>query len=401
MLVGSLIGGIAVALAVWLSIQEEVDELLDDTLRASAEVLGALVPADAKPTVVAVTAADTRFAWQVVDRTQQVAMRSERAPSTPLLATAAAGFHDTPAWRVFGLALGAEGRMLYVAQTRAERAEAQFEVALSAVLAALGIGVLMIFWLRALVRHEMAPVQRLSDRLSRHEPLRSGATLGPAERSEFEPVHRAIDDLGQRLARRMAHERAFTAHAAHALRTPLAGIDAQLAMCLRESPDALRPRLQRAREATGRLQRVLVALLALFRSDADPVREPVGLQSLMEQVPLASVQLDLQAHQPVHADADLLAAALVNLLDNSQRHGATRVQLSTPAPDTLRLHDNGPGVDEARRQALGSALAAQDYDAVPGLGLTLADLVARAHGGTLSLPRVAQGFAVELTLRPA
>jgi K+-sensing histidine kinase KdpD len=103
----------------------------------------------------------------------------------------------------------------------------------------------------------------------------------------------------------------------------------------------------------------------------------------------------------VHADADLLAAALLNLLDNAQRHGATRVQVSTPAPDTLRLHDNGPGVDDTRRQALGSALAAQDYDAVPGLGLTLSDLVARAHGGMLSLPPVPTGFAVELQLRPA
>ena len=80
MLLGSLVGGIAVALAVWLSIQEEVDELLDDTLRASAEVLGSLVPADSQPLVVAVTAADTTFAWQVVDRTQQVTMRSARAP---------------------------------------------------------------------------------------------------------------------------------------------------------------------------------------------------------------------------------------------------------------------------------------------------------------------------------
>jgi len=33
-----------------------------------------------------------------------------------------------------------------------------------------------------------------------------------------------------------------------------------------------------------------------------------------------------------------------------------------------------------------------------GLGLMLADLVARAHGGRLHLPAVAQGFAVELEL---
>ena len=54
-------------------------------------------------------------------------------------------------WRVFGLALGREGRILYVAQTAAERAEAKFEVARSgAVLAALAVGILGYFWLSCL-----------------------------------------------------------------------------------------------------------------------------------------------------------------------------------------------------------------------------------------------------------
>ena len=289
--------------------------------------------------------------------------------------------------------------MLYVAQTGAERAEAKFEVAVSAVLAALAAGVLGYFWLGALLRHELAPVQRLSDRLAEHEPLLPGATLGGAERAELETVHRSIDQLGQRLAQRLAHERAFTAQAAHALRTPLAGIDAQLAMSLRESPPELRPRLQRAREATGRLQRVVVALLTLFRSDGEPLREAVDLAVLLRQFPIERLRIDLQAPQPLDADPDLLAAALANLLDNAQRHGASRVTVSTPSAHTLRLDDDGPGVTAERREALRAALDAQAYDGVPGLGLTLADLVARAHGGRLRLPTPAEnrGFAVELS----
>src|SRR6185295_5326482 len=111
------------------------------------------------------------------------------------------------------------------------------------------------WWLRRRVARELEPLQRLSQRLEGHEPLDGLATLGPAERRELAPVHAAIDALGARLARRVAHERAFTAHAAHALRTPLAGIDAQLAVALREAPPALAPRLQRVRAAAGRLQR--------------------------------------------------------------------------------------------------------------------------------------------------
>jgi signal transduction histidine kinase len=400
-LLGSLACGLAVWLAAWLSAHEEVDELLDDTLRASAEVLGALLPAQAPLPVVDSAAPGGRFAWQVVDAGQRVVMRSARAPNEPLATVPIAGFLDTPQWRVFGSALGADGRMLYVAQTRAERAEAQFEVAMSALLAALGIGLLGYFWLRAQLRHELAPLQRLSDRLAQHEPLAPGATLGTAERAEFQSVHQAIDGLGRRLARRLAHERAFAAHAAHALRTPLAGIDAQLALCLRESAGALQPRLQRAREAASRLQRVVAALLTLFRSDSDPLRTAVDLRALLEEFAPERLHVEVNATQPIQADTDLLAAALVNLLDNAQRHGATQVVVSTPARDRLRLDDDGPGVSAERRRALSTALAAQDYDGVPGLGLTLADLVARAHGGRLALPEPvgARGFAVELNLR--
>ena len=45
----------------------------------------------------------------------------------------------------------------------------------------------------------------------------------------------------------------------------------------------------------------------------------------------------------VDADPDLLAAALLNLLDNALRHGASRVVVSVPRPGVVRLHDDGPG----------------------------------------------------------
>jgi len=402
MLVGSLVCGLAVAVSVWLATEEEVDELLDDALRASAEVMAALLPPGGLPSGVPAANGDARFAWQVVDAAQHVVTRSARAPGVPFARVPLTGYIDNAQWRVFGMALGSDGRILYVAQAGTERAEAKFEVAVSAVLAALAVGILGYFWLSGLVRHELAPVQRLSDRLAEHEPLAPGDTLGAAERAELQTVHRSIDQLGRRLAQRLAHERAFTAQAAHALRTPLAGIDAQLAMCLRESPPALQPRLQRTREATGRLQRVVVALLTLFRSDGEPLREAVDLAPLLRQFPLERLQVSLQATQPLDADPDLLAAALANLLDNAQRHGAARITVSTPSAHTLRLVDDGPGITRERREALLAALDAQAYDDVPGLGLTLADLVARAHGGRLRLPPPAgdKGFAVEVSFGP-
>ena len=397
----SLAWSVAVAAAVWLAARHEVDELLDDTLRASAEVLGAMLagtPAAPPPPA----QAGGRFAWQVVDAQGGMRARSAQAPAQPLHATPSAGFSDTADWRVFGAPLGGDGRMLYVAQTRAERVEAHTEVVLGAVTSALAIGLLGHLWLRARVRRELEPLQRLSSRLAAHDPAadppRDDAGLGAAERDELQPVHAAVDTLTQRLAQRIADERAFAGHAAHALRTPLAGIDAQLAVALREAPPALQPRLQRARDAAARLQAVVAALLGLFRSGAAPRRERVALSALLARLPLDGLAARVDPAATIDADPDLLAAALINLFDNARRHGATHVEVGVGAPSTLWLRDDGDGVDAPRRAALQAAIDAQDYEGRTGLGLMLADRIARAHGGSLHLPQVQRGFAVELRL---
>lgn len=409
LLAWAVAGGLAVAAAVGFAVQDEVDELLDDALRDSAELLSGLLAPDIAALASAVsrdgTAAslpgpDERFAWQVIGADRQVVLRSPIAPQAPLQALPGPGFADTPVWRTFGRSLGDNGRLLIVAQSRAERAEARFEAGRNAGLAALAVALLGYLWLRARVGQELAPLQTLSERLAHHDPLQPGATLGPAQREELQAVHAAIDELALRLARRVASERAFTAHAAHALRTPLAGIDAQLAVALRECEPALQPRLTRARDAAGRLQHVVAALLTLFRSGTEPRLQQVDLGALLERLPIDGLEVEVRAARTIRADPDLLAAALLNLLDNARRYGARRIAVTTPSDDTVRLHDDGPGVAPAQRESLQAALDAQNYEATMGLGLMLADVVARAHGGRLVLPDTTgqAGFIAELEL---
>jgi signal transduction histidine kinase len=394
-----------VALAVGYAAQEEVDELLDASLQSTALVLARALALAGDGAIDATPLAATEdgdFAWQLVAGDGSVLGRSTNAPPTALHRVATAGLSQLPDWRVFGVATGSAGRMVYVAHTLRERREARTEVAQSAVLAALSIGLLGHVWLRLRVRRELQPLEGLSQRLATHDPLqKDGRGLGPAERAELAPVHQAIDDLGQRLARRVAHERAFASHAAHALRTPLAGMDAQLAVALRESPPGVQQRLQRVRDASGRLQRVVRSLLDLFRVGAEVNRSEVDLSALLAHLPVEGIEVQAPGGATLDADPDLLAAALANLLDNAQRYGARKVVLSVPAPGTLRVHDDGPGATPARRQELASALAAQDYEGHTGLGLMLADLVARAHGGLLTLVEVPVGFALDLRLGPA
>ena len=404
----ALAWGLAVSVVVWFSVRHEVNELLDDSLRASAEVLRGLLERDAGALLargdhaLRDTPGGARFAWQLVDTGPRVLLRSAQAPDTPWLPAPRAGFSNAvPRWRVYGVALEGD-RTLYVAQSRAERREALAEVSVSSIAAALLVGLLAVVWLRVRVRHELAPLDALSEALGRYEPLEPGADLAAATRAELLPMHDAVLALGRRLSQRVASERAFTAHAAHALRTPLAGIDAQLAVALREAPPALEARLQRVRAAAGRLARVVTALLALFRSGVLLQRQPVDVAAMLARLPVDGLTVDA-APGRVDADPDLLAAALLNLLDNASRHGARRVQVAL-AGQCLTLADDGPGADDARRAAMQQVLDRQDYDSREGglgLGLMLADLVARAHGGRLLLPAGGRGFTVALDLGPA
>jgi signal transduction histidine kinase len=408
----SIAWSVAVFGVVWLAVHEQIDVVLDSALQESAEILYGLFNANSGQMLAGAGEAmpapvhSERLVWQLVSADHRVLWRSHRAPAQPLSTGPQEPWSDThPQWHVYGMPFDAKGAMLYVAQTHNERRQIRLQAAVLTAAGALVVGVACALWLRRRVAQELEPLSELSEQVSLYHPMEAGSTPPVATREELVPLRQAIVHLGDRLAQHVASERAFSAHAAHALRTPLAGLGAQLALAMRESTPAVRPRIGRAREAADRLSRVVSALLSLFRSGSEPCRQQTDLTGFIQGLPPVD-GLDVSvAGEGVWADIDpdLLAAALINLLDNALRHGAKGVWfvLSQDAPFTvITLLDDGPGMDEASRQRVGAALASQQYDQLSGLGLMLADRVARAHGGQLSLVPVDQGFGVALSIGP-
>ena len=294
---------------------------------------------------------------------------------------------------------------LLVAQTGGELREVRSSEGMASAISALLVGGFCMVWLSRRVRRELGPLSEMTSALAQYDPLDSRQSLPEQHRQELAAIRAAVLDLGQRLAQRVANERAFRAHAAHALRTPLAGMEAQLAMALREAPEGQRAQLQRTREATDRLRRVVTALLTLFRAGMSLQWQVLEVSELLGHLtPPDGLVLELPGEGRVQADPDLLAAALINLLDNAWRHRATRLvlRLRTTGEGGCRLdlQDDGEGVSADKRDALNEALACQQYEGRMGLGLMMAHLVARAHGGDLSLPPVASGFAVSMRRGP-
>jgi len=399
--VGSLLMALAVSIAAVVAVDEEVDELLDDTLQASADLLAPQLHEGGMPSGELPRRGAVRFAWTWVDSAGRQVAASQGADAAWLRNLPSEGFADRGDWRIYVHPLAERGQLL-VAQTRAERREARMEVVQFALLSALGLTLLGLPLLAWRARRELAPLERLGERLAgfdaqHRDPRSLPEQLGPAEREELQPLHNALTRYSQRLGERLAFEREFSAQAAHLLRTPLAGMDAQLAVAQKEMPG--QARLQRVREAGQRLQHLVLGLLRLFRDQPQLHRAPLDARALLASLPLGGLQIEAGPPCPLQADAELLAAALLNLIDNAQRHGAQRLWLQAVGGNGLSLRDDGVGLPAGEREALLARLQGET-GGEQGLGLRLAQLVANAHGGRIDLPAVPAGFELELHLGP-
>jgi signal transduction histidine kinase len=412
----SVVWSLVVAIAAIVTVSSAVDELLDNTLQESAEILYGLIRSDGAQLAVTnggslpAPVHDEHLVWQVLSAQGQVVWRSHRAPDQPLLAQPVMGLSSVAnSWRVYGMSLDGQGHVLYVAQVAHVRQETKWRAAGTTAAVTLIVGLLCAIWLRLRASQALEPIVALSDAVTRYDPMDGNPERLPTTLSELEPMRDAIHDLGERLAQRVASERAFSAHAAHALRTPLAGMMAQLAVAQVKSPPEALPHLQRMGVGLDRLRSVVAALLTLFRAEQAAVRLSwVRVSELTRHLPLDTLQVDVQADGLIWADTDLLSACLINLLDNAQKHGARQAHISWqhwPAMAGqagrwgLNVQDDGPGMTAAARAHCQAALDGQHYEQLGGLGLMLGDLIARAHGGRLQLLDSPQGLRVQLTGR--
>lgn len=400
-------GSLLTAMLVGFLVSRSVNGLMDSTLQESAEILYGLVQplasSDTDATMVMPTVPhEEQLVWQVVQgASNRIVVRSSKAPEQPLLHQALDGFADSPqAWRVRSMPLGANGKYLYVAQDAHERHRHELEAMIVIVGMTWLIAAASAAWLSRRARVELEPLQRLSNAVRAYDPL-AGQPLPAVTRRELIPVQQSIEELGGRLARLVERERAFSAHAAHALRTPLAGLEAQLALALREATPQTQPRLRQTRLAAQRLGRVVASLLGMFRSTGKLEPTPVDLAHLMHAISVGQVAVTVTQEVAFKADANLLAAALSNLVDNSVRHGATHVSVTVAAADAcacISVQDDGTGIAPDTLERLRAGLSHAEHQGLEGLGLWLASLIARAHGGSLQVHALAVGTRVDITL---
>ncbi|HEV2774321.1 MAG TPA: ATP-binding protein [Solirubrobacteraceae bacterium] len=249
----------------------------------------------------------------------------------------------------------------------------------------------------------LAPVEQMRRKAAQITDHTPGERL-PVGRTDDEIARlgTTLNTMLERLERSFERERAFVADASHELRTPLAILKTEIELALREgrTQDELLEALRSAAEETDRLAELAEALLIIARADGGKLAlAPTALRSdeLLDGVRERFAARLRASDRALVVDADAAAAltgdrrrleqALGNLVENALQHGAGTIHLATRADaDHVELHvrDEGPGfppefvADAFERFTRADPARTRGGS---GLGLSIVQVIAGAHGG--------------------
>lgn len=419
--------GVAVDLAVRNTTAHNVyDQALSEARQVSDRVLAGTLENPIKPRVPGIDLV------QVVDSRGQVVAASPRATGRPVLSREDPGPREQAdrvtacPWKgkrcIMGAALrismATDSPIIYAARYEPVLlATGWLETVIGAtvLLAVAGTGV--VTWM--MVGRTLRPVRVLRAGLATLTEGELGQRLPvvPGE-GEFAELARTANRALERLERSVERQRAFASDASHELRTPIAGMRAQIEAALMFPEDTDMPTTLRAVMTNlDRLERIITDLLFLARlgTEATGEHEDVDLSSLAaEEIEhrtggrvtfRGSLEPVLVRGSPVQ-----LTRLLTNLLDNAQRHADSAVDVTVRREDDtviLEVLDDGEGIAEADRERVFQRFtrldAARSRDAGgSGLGLALVRDIAAVHGGTITIEPSARGarFVLRVPAHP-
>jgi signal transduction histidine kinase len=279
-----------------------------------------------------------------------------------------------------------------------------------------------------LTRNLTGPVLRLrraARRLAEGELTARASDIRP-RRDEIGELVRDFNFMAERVEALVTSQRQLISDISHELRSPLARINATLGLARqRLGQNILFDRLERDAERLNEMIGRLLTLARLEMTAASREMRRIDLRALVAEIVADArweaseracrVDFACDGECTIEANPDLLRSAAENVIRNAVRYTApgTAVEVRLDCPRdrgdaaSIRVSDRGPGVPDAElsnifRPFYRVADARDRESGGVGLGLAIADRVARLHGGSIHAEnRDGGGLEVVLSLRSA
>ncbi|MBD8871859.1 HAMP domain-containing sensor histidine kinase [Rhodanobacter sp. DHB23] len=323
--------------------------------------------------------------------------------------------------------VGADGRqrqLVAISRTRTRlppQARERILLAVQCALSLLFIG-LVGWWVARSVAKPVQALRAAAQRMAAGELSARVDHPGGAAHDELAQLAGDFDAMAERIEALVTHDRRVLQDLSHELRSPLARLQLIIDLAQRSAdPVAAERYFRQAEQEIARLDRMTGDMLALSRMEGGlpgMERERLDFAELAHDgVRQAALEadarrIDLQWRHAAGGPIDvvgtpvLLERALGNLISNAIKYSpeGSRVEVSVQAAGgqaECLVRDQGPGVPEAELGSLfrpffrgSNAARAEGH----GLGLAIAQRVARAHGGEI-LARNAGDGGLEVRLR--
>lgn len=417
---------VAVALVMVAVVRSQLTDNLDESINQRADTLESVLSAGLPQQM----PGDEDQLVQIVDADGTVLASSANLVGKPPITSLTPGHRTansvpgrTEIFRVLVRRVMSQGRpALLIVGTNNDHVTEPVAI-LSRILAIAVPCVVLIFGLltRWLAGRTLRPVERMRLDMAEITGTRLDRRVKePATGDEIDRLAHTMNATLNRLEDAIRRQHRFVADASHELRSPLTRMRSELEVDIaRAHPHQPTATQRSVLEETITLQHLVDDLLHLARSDDAP-REMRSQRVDLDDIVFHEAQrvqergrvsVDLRGVCAVQTmgDADQLARATRNLVENAERHATTTVTIALTERDgraRLTVSDDGAGISVENRQLIFERFTRLDEGRTrdsggTGLGLAIVRDIIERHTGIINIDEAAPTqFVVELPLAP-